>query len=66
MCMCLVVSINGSVTVFIFAINDFNFAWDGTYKGILQEPSVFVYYIDLVFIDDYRLTGNKGSITLIR
>lgn len=50
----------------VFQSNDFNFTWDGTYKGVVQNPAVFVFYIDLIFIDDYRMTDNKGSVTLIR
>ena len=50
----------------VFQSNDINFGWDGTYKGILQDPGVFVYEAKVVFLDDYTRTGIKGSITLLR
>ena len=50
----------------IFESNDINFQWDGTYKGTLQEPNVYVYVLDVTFIDGYTIAKQKGSITLIR
>ena len=50
----------------VFQSNDINFRWDGTYKGIMQDPAVFVYEAKVVFLDDYTRTGIKGSITLLR
>ncbi len=44
--------------------------WDGTYKGVLMPPGVFVYYIDATFIGDIKPLGYiesaKGSVTLLR
>jgi gliding motility-associated-like protein len=37
----------------MFESNDINFQWDGTYKGTLQEPNVYVYVLDVTFIDGY-------------
>lgn len=50
----------------VFDSYDNNFKWDGTYKGKLLQPAVFVYVIEVsgVSEDDIRLM--KGSITLLR
>ena len=40
--------------------------WDGTYKGKMQDPGVFVYEAKVVFLDDHTRTTMKGSITLVR
>ena len=50
----------------VFESNDINFGWDGSYKGRMQDPGVFVYEAKVVFLDDYTRTGIKGSITLLR
>ncbi|MDB5282644.1 MAG: hypothetical protein JWO06_1719 [Bacteroidota bacterium] len=39
--------------------------WDGTYRGLLQDPSVYVYVADITFLDDTTLK-KTGSLTLIR
>jgi len=39
--------------------------WDGTYKGVMQPPGVYVYYVTLVFLDGTTST-REGSVTLIR
>ncbi|MES1221918.1 MAG: T9SS type B sorting domain-containing protein, partial [Bacteroidota bacterium] len=39
--------------------------WDGTYKGIKQDPGVFVWMLEYIANDD-RKTVQKGTITLIR
>ena len=39
--------------------------WDGTYKGILQMPGVYVYEANVVFLDN-RNKFVRGSVTLIR
>jgi gliding motility-associated-like protein len=49
----------------VFESNDQNFKWDGTYKGALQNPAVFVYLISAV-IPNGRQWQYKGSVTLIR
>ena len=49
----------------VFESDDFDFKWDGTFEGEMQEPNVFVYILDLSFLDGHVI-HNKGSITLIR
>jgi gliding motility-associated-like protein len=49
----------------VFKSNDLNFAWDGSYKGSLQEPGMFVWQLNLTFIDGHDLS-KKGSLTMIR
>jgi gliding motility-associated-like protein len=39
--------------------------WDGTYKGVLQNPGVFVYHIYIIFYNN-EVVQTKGSLTLIR
>ena len=50
----------------VFESNDIDFKWDGKFKGEFQDPGVYVYLIDLTFIDDYSISKLKGSLTLIR
>ena len=54
----------------VFETNDVYEGWDGTYKGVLMPPGVFVYYIDATFIGDVKPLGYiesaKGSVTLLR
>jgi gliding motility-associated-like protein len=50
----------------VFESNDHNFKWDGTYKGALQNPGVYVYTLNLVFLDGHAERTLKGSVTLIR
>ncbi len=54
----------------IFESFDQNYGWDGTYRGKLLPPGVFVYYVDVKFISgiappEYQLY-RKGSVTLLR
>ncbi len=46
-------------------INNFQFGWDGRFKGELVNPGVFTWIADITFIDDETLFY-KGSITVIR
>jgi gliding motility-associated-like protein len=39
--------------------------WDGTYKGKVQDPGVFVYEAQITFLDNTQ-TLRTGSVTLIR
>ncbi len=39
--------------------------WDGTYKGQLQEPNVFIYEATITFLDNSQVQKN-GSFTLVR
>ncbi|MFN8298884.1 MAG: gliding motility-associated C-terminal domain-containing protein [Chitinophagales bacterium] len=50
----------------VFESNDMNFKWDGMYKGKVMNPAVFVYVINLVFVDNYVPKLYKGSVTLMR
>lgn len=50
----------------VYESRDMNFKWDGTYKGVIQNPAVFVYTIKLVFLDNYVPELYKGSVTLMR
>lgn len=50
----------------VYSMNaDASEAWDGTFKGIQQDPGNFVWYFKGVGIDD-KLYFFKGSVTLIR
>ena len=50
----------------VFESQDHNFVWDGTYKGALQNPSVFIWQMKLTFLDGHREELRKGSVTLVR
>lgn len=39
--------------------------WDGTYKGALQNPGVYTYHIDAVYLNG-KERERKGTITLVR
>jgi gliding motility-associated-like protein len=39
--------------------------WDGTYKGVLQNPGVYVYNVRITFLDN-RTKERTGSITILR
>ena len=45
--------------------NDESIGWDGTFRGRRVDPAVFVYYIEIEFIDGY-VEKLKGDVTLIR
>lgn len=49
----------------IFASEDKNGFWDGTYKGKQLPPSVFVYYAQFEFPDGQKV-NKKGTLTLIK
>lgn len=49
----------------VFETNDINTGWDGTYKGKLSDPSVFVFTLNGKFIDGSEIK-QKGNVTLIR
>lgn len=50
----------------VFESNDIYFKWDGKYKGISQQPGVYVYTINTVYVDGNRKEIYKGGVTLIR
>ncbi len=47
------------------APNDRSVGWDGTFKGAQLNPSVFVYLVEVEFVDG-RVEIYKGDITLVR
>ncbi len=49
----------------IFETNTQKKGWDGTYKGILLEPSVYAYYLDVICIGGAQLK-KSGNITLLK
>ncbi len=49
----------------VFDSGDQFLGWDGNYKGVLQEPGVYVYQARIVFLDDTK-SLRTGSVTLIR
>jgi gliding motility-associated-like protein len=48
----------------VFETTDINEGWDGTYKGKVVDPAVFVYYLDAVCADQ-QTYFNKGNITVV-
>jgi gliding motility-associated-like protein len=54
----------------VFETKDQSRGWDGTYRGQLLNPDVFVYELRVTFCDGSRISSSsefrKGSITLIR
>ena len=40
-------------------------AWDGVYKGVLQNPGIYTYGFNAIYLDNKEISL-KGSITLIR
>lgn len=54
----------------LFESRDQMTGWDGTYRGKPLNPGVYVYYVDIDFIDGIvpkeYLEYKKGSVTLIR
>jgi len=49
----------------MFETTDITKGWDGTYKGKLLDPAVFVYYIKAICRDKETFI-KKGNVTLIR
>jgi gliding motility-associated-like protein len=60
-----------SMTIFnrwgekVFESDNQSQGWDGTYKGTLQEPGVYIYLVDLIYLNDHKKL-KEGSVTLIR
>ncbi len=44
--------------------NQFN-GWDGTYKGVLQNPAVYTYTVQVTYLNNKKVQKN-GSITILR
>ena len=49
----------------VFESNDQQTGWDGRFKGIMQEPNVFVYETYIVLLDNTTF-HKTGSVTLVR
>jgi gliding motility-associated-like protein len=49
----------------IFQSNSLDHGWDGIYKNEMMNPSVYVYYVEVTYLDD-DIKAKKGSVTLIR
>lgn len=49
----------------VFETNKQNVGWDGTYKGKLVDPAVFVYHLTVKCIDGQEYF-KKGNVTVIR
>jgi gliding motility-associated-like protein len=50
----------------VFQSNDLHFKWDGTYKGVMQNPAVFVWQLKLAFQDGHPEELRKGSVSIVR
>jgi gliding motility-associated-like protein len=50
----------------VYESTDPNFQWDGTFKGKPLNPAVFVYLVNIVFLDYYVPEIYKGSVTLVK
>jgi gliding motility-associated-like protein len=49
----------------VFETYDQSIGWDGTFKGKPCDPAVFVYYVEVLCVDNEKYF-EKGNITLIR
>jgi gliding motility-associated-like protein len=49
----------------VFESDDQSVGWDGTYKGQLQPPGVYVYIVDIVYLNGETAT-KQGSLSVIR
>jgi gliding motility-associated-like protein len=49
----------------VFESDNQSQGWDGTYRGQMQPPGVYVYEVDVVYLSGEKTT-KKGSLTLIR
>ena len=49
----------------IFESNNQKVSWDGTFKGEIQSPGVYTYYVKVEYLDG-KIIDRKGSVTLIR
>ncbi len=49
----------------LFSTNDINKGWDGTYKGIPQDPGVYFYQVRVSYPNG-KVQDLKGDVTLIR
>lgn len=50
----------------VYESDDMNFKWDGTFKGVRQNPAVFVYVVKVIYLDNFTDMQYTGSLTLLR
>jgi gliding motility-associated-like protein len=50
----------------VFSAEQAGFAWDGTYKGKLLDPGVFIYHVKFVLQGGDIIEERKGSLLLLR
>jgi gliding motility-associated-like protein len=50
----------------VYESKDIFFQWDGRYKGVYLEPGVYVYTINITFLDNHSESNQRGSITILR
>jgi gliding motility-associated-like protein len=50
----------------VYESKDIYFKWDGRYKGDYLEPGVYVYTLNLTFLDNHSESNQNGSITILR
>ncbi|MBK8490988.1 MAG: gliding motility-associated C-terminal domain-containing protein [Saprospirales bacterium] len=48
-----------------FPVNDPNVGWDGTFKGQSMNSGVFLWYVEVKYIDGLQQSF-KGTTTLVR
>ncbi len=48
-----------------FAVNDETRGWDGVFRGKECDPGVFVWHVEVEYLDGYR-EALSGNVTLIR
>jgi gliding motility-associated-like protein len=49
----------------VFESNDVRIGWDGYYRGRLSQQDVYVYHMNIRFVDD-KVVERRGDITLFR
>ena len=49
----------------VFESDDQSIGWDGTFRGQMQSPDVYIYLVNIVYLDG-TTTSKQGSVTLIR
>ena len=48
-----------------FMVNDANMGWDGSFRGAVMSPGVYIWYLEVEFVDGMT-QAFKGQTTLIR
>lgn len=49
----------------VFESSNQQVSWDGTFKGEMQGPGVFTYYVNVEYLDG-KIIDRKGSVTILR